>query len=216
MSTHLVDQMSSKLNCARLSFRTQAQLFDKRRSISISLIEQQESSVRDRLGEYRKNLRKLNQEIEGIESQLHPDIKRALEEMLTLKQKQIGEHKKIEPPTEQKPSEQLTPDQQQAANALDNLADEIRALDELGLTVEVKQSSMAGKVKAIQAVKERLGLLQRQYKQFQDATATDLAMLGLSVSDVVSFTANAMTLDDLSGIVAHEQKEAHGGVYGEQ
>ena len=43
------------------------------------LIDQQESSYRDQLGEYRKDLRRVNQEIEGIEAQLQPDVRKSLE-----------------------------------------------------------------------------------------------------------------------------------------
>lgn len=53
------------------------------------LIEQQENSFRDQLGELRKDLRRLNQEIEGIEAQLQPDVRKALDELLAIKTKQI-------------------------------------------------------------------------------------------------------------------------------
>ena len=61
------------------------------------LIEQQERSYRDQLGEFRKDLKKLHDEISGMEDQLQPDVKRALQEQLNLKGKQIEEHKKIKP-----------------------------------------------------------------------------------------------------------------------
>jgi hypothetical protein len=40
------------------------------------LIDQQESGFRDQLSEYRKDLRRLNKEIEGIEAQIQPDVRK--------------------------------------------------------------------------------------------------------------------------------------------
>jgi adenine-specific DNA-methyltransferase len=47
----------------------------------------------------------VNQEISGFEDQLQPDVKRKLEELLTLKTRQIEEHKKISPPAVSKPTD---------------------------------------------------------------------------------------------------------------
>lgn len=170
------------------------------------LIEQQESSFRDQLGEYRKDLKRLNQEIEGVEAQLQPEIKRALEELLTLKQKQIEEHNKIVPQIEQKPLEQLTPEQQQASAELERIAGLLKAIDEKSQTSIAKEAQLAAKTKAIQAVRDRLRLLQRQYKQFEDETAEYLKTLGLDISKVASLTTSEDGLDQLAASVPQEQK----------
>ncbi|HHT9113983.1 MAG: ABC transporter [Planctomycetes bacterium] len=170
------------------------------------LIEQQESIYRDQLGEYRKDLKKLNQEIEGNEAQLQPEIKRSLEELLTLKQKQIEEHKKIVPKAEPKPSEQLTPEQQQASGELERIAGLLKAIGEKSQTSIAKEAQLAAKATALQAVRDRLRLLQRQYKQFQDETAEDLKILGLDISLVASLTTSEEVLEQLVVSVPQEQK----------
>jgi len=83
------------------------------------LIEQQESGYRDQLGELRKDLKRLNVEIDSSEAQLQPIVRRTLEELLDQKKKQIEEHRKIEPKVEVKPTGQLTQEQQDAATALE-------------------------------------------------------------------------------------------------
>jgi energy-coupling factor transporter ATP-binding protein EcfA2 len=59
------------------------------------LIEQQERGYRDQLGEYRKDLARLNLEIENIEAQRQPQVKRSLQELLALKKRQIEEHSSL-------------------------------------------------------------------------------------------------------------------------
>jgi ABC-type lipoprotein export system ATPase subunit len=170
------------------------------------LIEQQEGSYRDQLGEFRKDLKKLNQEIEGIEAQLQPGVKRALEELLTQKQKQIDEHKKVEPNILPKPSEQLTPDQQKASVELDRIAELLKSIDERAKISSTKEADLTAKAKAIQGVRERLRLLQRQYKQFQDETVEDLQNLGLKISQVALLTTSEQALDELAMTIPKEQE----------
>ncbi|MEG2569254.1 MAG: hypothetical protein RSA84_23905, partial [Acinetobacter sp.] len=58
------------------------------------LIEQQEGEYRDRLGDYRNDLRKLNEEIAYIEDQVRPEVKKEVTELLIQKNKEIEEHEK--------------------------------------------------------------------------------------------------------------------------
>ena len=170
------------------------------------LIEQQESSYRDRLGEYRKDLKKLNQEIEGIEMQLQPVKKRSLEELLMLKNKQIAEHKKIEVQVEPKPSEKLTPEQQQAFVELERILGLLKSIDgKLQISI-AEELLLAAKAKAIHAVRDRLSLLQRQYVQFQDETSEDLLTLGINVSKVASLTTREEVLSELEAAILKDRK----------
>ncbi|MDR4470325.1 MAG: hypothetical protein MRJ68_18845 [Nitrospira sp.] len=182
-----------------VSIRQKALDFDQ-------LIEQQESTYRDQLGEYRKDLKKLNQEIETIETQLQPEIKRKLEELLTLKNKQIEEHKKIEPTAIPQPSELLTPDQQAASNELERVAELLRDAETKAHTYATNEAIFTAKIKALQSVRERLRLLQKQYKQFQDETLADLQTLGLNASQVASLTIKNQTLDNLATTIPSERQ----------
>lgn len=161
------------------------------------LIEQQESSYRDRLAEYRKDLRKINQEIESIEGQLQPEVRLALAEHLAQIQKQIEEHKKIEPALSPKPSEQLTAEQKKASEELENILEQIKALDEKAKDLQTKDAALASKTRAIQSVRERLRLLERNYKQFIDDTSDDFNLIGIDVSQVATLTINRTGLDEL-------------------
>jgi ABC-type lipoprotein export system ATPase subunit len=169
------------------------------------LIDQQEASVRDKLGEFRKDLRKLNLEIAGFEDQLNPEIKRSLRELLAQKEKQIEEHKKIVPVEVQKPSEKLTAEQQDASDKLEEIAATLQALEQQANTYTTTGSTLARKTKAVQNVRERIRLLERAYKQFLDDAAKDFEILGLKPESLAVLTVNASPLDSAAAALPLEK-----------
>jgi ABC-type lipoprotein export system ATPase subunit len=171
------------------------------------LIEQQESSYRDQLSEFRKDLKKLNQEIAGIESQLQPEVKRTLQELLTLKTRQIEEHNKIVPSVVSRPADELSNEQKEAANLLDAMSAKLKSLDENAAVHAATELSLAAKLKSIQNLRERMRLLERAYKQFQDDTGTDLVTLGLKLEDLVMFALKVNVLDEIASGIPSKQAE---------
>ena len=171
------------------------------------LIEQQESSYRDRLADFRKDLKKNNSEIEFIEAQLQPEVKLALEEHLTQIQKQIDEHKKIEPRLFPKPSEQLTSEQQKAAEELDLISKHLKDIEENAQNIQIKETALTSRSKAIQVIKERLRLLERNYKQFLEESSNDFIILGLDVSRVASLSIDKTHLDELFAAIPGERSK---------
>lgn len=169
------------------------------------LIEQQESSYRDQLSEFRKDLKRLNQEISSMEDQLQPEVKRSLQELLALKLRQIEEHNKIKPAAVPKPAAELTEEQRGVATALEVITAKLKSLDEKAVINANVESTLAGKLKAIQNLRERMRLLERSYKQFQDDTAKDLDVLGLKVVDLATVTLNSQPLDQLAAAIPAEQ-----------
>jgi len=169
------------------------------------LIEQQESSLRDQLNEFRKDLKKINQDISGVEDQLQPEVRQSLQELLTLKIRQIEEHKKIKPPEVLKPSDELSGEQQAAATALERITSRLKELESADVANTNSESLLAGKLKAIQNVTERIRLLERSYKQFQEETAKDLGTLGLNATDIASLTINNQPLRHLATSIPSEQ-----------
>jgi len=170
------------------------------------LIEQQESSYRDQLGEYRKELKRLNQEIETIETQLQPDVRKSLEELLALKKKQIEEHNKIVPKAEPKPSEQLTGEQQKAATMLEEIDIKLKSIEARERAATTADAGLTAKTQSVQALRERLRILQRQYKTFQQETVADLQTLGLELSAIATLTVNESPLDKVVQMITLERK----------
>ena len=169
------------------------------------LIERQESSFRDQLSEFRKDLKRFNQEISGIENQLQPEVKRSLQEQLAVKTRQIDEHKKIKPDAVPKPADELTGEQKEAASSLEVISEKLKVSEERASENVNTESLLAGKLKAIQNVRERMRLLERSYRQFQDDTANDLEVLGLKITDLITITSDSKPLDQLGEKIPEEQ-----------
>ena len=169
------------------------------------LIEQQERTFRDQLDEFRKDLKKLNDEVASSEAQLQPDVKRSLQELLGVKQRQIDEHMKLKPLEVVKPSEELSPEQKEAAAALEAIATKLKAIDERSATNSAADLAVAKKLKAVQTLRERIRLLERSYKQFLDDAAPELATLGLTVDEVVRLTVTNAPIDALADAIPAEQ-----------
>lgn len=100
------------------------------------LIERQEKHFRAKLAELRKNLGTLNRTISSLEDQLHPNVRRNVEEQLALKEGQIDELQTTKPPEVLPPSEALSPEQETAGAKLDGLNKE-----QIDLATEQKRLS---------------------------------------------------------------------------
>ena len=169
------------------------------------LIDQQESSFRHQLNEFRKDLRRLNQEITGFEDQLQPEVRSALQELLAQKNRQIEEHNKIKPEPMTKPAAELSPEQQETATSLEDISTKLKALEDTANANAARDSALAGKLKAIQNVRERLRLLDRSYQQFLDDTSKDIVTLGLKASDLATLTLDHQPLDGLATSIPEDQ-----------
>lgn len=159
------------------------------------LVELQEGGFRDQLIEYRKELTRINRDIENFEGQSQPQVKRSLQEILELKKKQIEEHNLSKPAPLPKPTEQLSPEQQAAANQLEAVAEKLKEVDAKVAQDATATSLIAAKRKAVQSIRDRVRLLERQYTQFQVETSADFLALGLNQSELVSLAIKLAPLD---------------------
>ena len=154
------------------------------------LLDQQESTFRDRLIEYRKELKRINTEIEALEEQGQSHVKNTLQELLLQKQKQIDELISIKPEPSTKPSELLTAEQQQAALDIEDASFKLKALEDKMLVNAQSVSSVALKQRAIQSILDRVNLLERQFEKFKEETTEDFNLLGFDQSKLVNLTVN--------------------------
>jgi len=171
------------------------------------LIEFQESSFRDQLGEYRKDLKKLNQDIAWIEDQLQPEVKNSLNEQLTVKQRQIDEHNKIKPIPIDKPSNDQTEEQKGIASKLGIISEKLKVIEQQSITQMDKGAILARKLKSIQNVRERIGLLVRSFNQFKEDTESDLDVLDIKITEIVNVTIDNHQLDQLWDAIPIEQEQ---------
>lgn len=169
------------------------------------LTEQQEQSLRNRLGEFRKDLKSINSSIARLEDQLQPIEEQKLMDQLLVKTREIEEHQKIKPAEVAPPPETLEPEQKQAAEALAATAQKIDESTKRTQQIQAELTSIAKKQKAIANAREQLRLLQRAYDQAQQQVAEDLQLAGLSWADVANLAIKTNLLDERSAAFAEQQ-----------
>lgn len=170
------------------------------------LIDQQESSFRDQLNEYRKDLKRINQDIATSEDQLQPEIRTALNELLQEKKEQIAEHEKIKPDSPIKPSEHFSPEQVAVANKLEEISTNLKALENAAQSDSATAANFASKLKSAHNIKERIKLLERSHKQFIAEMSNDLANLDVVSTDLVKLSIELAPLNNLVASVEQQQQ----------
>jgi ABC-type lipoprotein export system ATPase subunit/predicted metal-dependent phosphoesterase TrpH len=171
------------------------------------LTEQQEQSLRNRLGEYRKELASANASIVRIEEQLQPIELKKLTDLLLLKGKQIEEHDKLKPVEVAAPTEALSPEQKQAAEGLAAASQQIEAAKKRTLEIAGETTELAKRQKAIANIREQLRLLQRAFDQAQNTVSDDLKLLGFAWSDIAAIDIKTSALDKRSDELTTNQRE---------
>lgn len=169
------------------------------------LTEQQEQSLRNRLGEYRKELAALNASIVRIEEQLQPIELKKLTDLLLLKTKELEEHLKVIPTEVPSPTETLDPKQKQAAESLNAANQQMDVVKARIQEVATKNTVLARQQKAIANIRERLRLLQRTFEQAQQEVADDLNVLGISWADMAVLEIKMAALDEKANQISAEQ-----------
>ncbi|MDD2810435.1 TrlF family AAA-like ATPase [Rhodoferax sp.] len=169
------------------------------------LTEQQEQSLRNRLGEYRKDLASLNASIVRIEEQLQPIELKKLTDLLLLKTKELEEHLKLKPTEVASPTEALDPQQKQAAESLNAANQQMEVVKTSIQDVTTKNTALARQQKAITNIRERLRLIQRAFEQAQQEIAEDLNVLGVSWPDIATLEIRMAVLDERANQISAEQ-----------
>lgn len=154
------------------------------------LIEAQESTLRARLDEARKNLVTLNRLIAGTEDQLHPSIRKNIEEQIHLKSVQQAELELAKPPELAAPAETLTPEQETAAATLSEISAAIAQLADEEKGIGESLTRLSAQRKAARDVIERFALIREQITSAGAEIAGQLELLGLQLPDILTFNIN--------------------------
>ncbi|MEV1220201.1 TrlF family AAA-like ATPase [Pseudomonas aeruginosa] len=171
------------------------------------LTEQQEQSLRNRLGEYRKELASTNADIVRIEEQLQPIELKKLTDLLLLKGKQIEEHDKLKPAEVAAPAEAMSPEQKQAAEGLAAATQQAEAARKRSQEIAGETTELAKRQKAIGNIREQLRLLQRSFDQAEKAVSDDVKLLGFAWTDLAAIEIKTAVLDQKSTELATKQGE---------
>lgn len=170
------------------------------------LVESQEDGFRTQLNEFRKDLYQTNSKIEGIESQLQPEKRKEIDELVVLKRKQIEEHNKIKPKNVKEPEESTTPKQVEAVRVIKEAASKVQVIEkEIELLLQEK-SKINAKIRAGKAVRERVQIFTRQYEQFKDGIELDIKTLGLDLGKIISVKIDEGSITTLASSIGKDLK----------
>lgn len=169
------------------------------------LIEKQEIVFRARVNELRKSLRALNEQIVDTEDQLHPNVRKNLDEQIKLKAKQIEEHTAIKPPAVAQPTEELTDDQKRSSARLAEIAAALETAAAESKKAGEDRQMIGRKQRSIRSITERIGLFEKQFTTFISEIADDLALVNLKPEEIVTLTVNrAVLVDYQKALVAND------------
>lgn len=174
------------------------------------LTEQQEQALRNRLGEYRKDIASINASIVRIEEQLQPIELDKLTDLLLLKTKQIEEHEKLKPAEAPQPTEALNPEQKEAAERLAEVNKQVESAKKRAQEIATENTDLAKQQKAIANIRERLRLLQRAFDQAKLEISDDLKALGISWADLARIEIRMVLLDEKSEQISAKQGDLKG------
>ena len=169
------------------------------------LTEQQEQALRNRLGEYRKDIASINASIVRIEEQLQPIELEKLTDLLSLKTKQIEEYEKLKPEEMPQPTEALNPEQKEAAESLAEANKQVETAKKRAQEIATANTDLAKQQKAIANIRERLRLLKRAFDQVKLETSDDLNVLEIAWNDLATIEIKMAVLDDKSEQISAKQ-----------
>ncbi len=171
------------------------------------LIEKQEEVHRAKVGELRKRLRTLNEEIVHIEDQLNPALKLNLQEQLSLKQQQVAEHKAVEPKEVPAPTEELSIEQQEASLQLVSLSEEMAQITEAIEKTKRQQVLNTSKRRSIKNINARVAIFESQLNELRSGISVDLINIGLHIDDVIQFKNDSEKLIEMESALADDNAQ---------
>lgn len=171
------------------------------------LIEQQERSLRSRVDALRGELHNVNQQIYSIESQMLPETRRAIEELLSQKFRLLDEHDKLKPEEVSQPNSELSEDQKSASDSLAKIADE---LNDIKVKKEINHNeltTLAAKKKAGRNIREGIDVVKQTLQQFIKSFNDDAQLLGLDINEVIKLKINEQSIADIDSVTLSRETE---------
>ncbi|MAI38868.1 hypothetical protein [Alteromonas sp.] len=168
------------------------------------LVEAQENTVREKLSHTRASLMSLNREISEKESQQEPEVKSSILKKIKHKQHLLEELEKVKPSEVDKPTDELSPEQNEIAEKLDQLSEKIKSLTEKKLSNSDSLTKVSSKLKATKNLKERIELLKRDFDSFAQSAESDAQLLGIKLNDVAKLTLSSDKLDKIENELTQE------------
>ncbi|MBL4767855.1 MAG: AAA family ATPase [Rhodobacteraceae bacterium] len=159
------------------------------------LIERLEDEFRKDLGENRKELSSLNEEVSAVENQLHPTAIKNVDEQLKLVELQRDEHLKNKPIEATEPAEEFTPEQAEAQNTITKIDEWVDTISKRKGLLRRMERRATTKIHATQTLKTKIKRVEQSFQDFMSSSLQDATEVGLKLERLASLKIDLALLD---------------------
>lgn len=171
------------------------------------LIERQENSLESRIDEIRNSLKTINKKIASIENQMLPDARKKIEEALNYKLRLIEENNKTKPEKVEQPTSELSPEQQEVASQLSQIATELETNKSKKESNLIELTSLAAKREASRNILEGLNVVKRSVENFISSFAEESKLIELNINEVFQIKINEQSVADIQQKISIRETE---------
>ena len=158
----------------------------------------------------KQELARINQEVVALEERSQPEYRQTIVNLLAMKQQELDAHEKSKPASVAKPEND--PIRQKEISEIDaavELAKKELVQTEKSITdLNQQKVVLVRSISTIERLIERVDNLQRQVQTFITESETDLAAVGLSLKDVLTFAVNKQPLLDRQKVLVEHRTRA--------
>ncbi len=159
------------------------------------LVERLEDDFRRDLAEHRKEMSALNGEVSTVESQLHPTSIKNVDEQLKIIDQQRDEHIKSKPEEVVEPTDDLTPEQTKAKDAISLIDEWLDLAVNRDTDLRITERKLNDKIQSIAALRAKMKRVDQAYQDFLTSGQEDANLVRLYASNLVSLTTSPHLLD---------------------
>jgi ABC-type lipoprotein export system ATPase subunit len=168
------------------------------------LVEAQENNVREKLSYIRSFLTKLNRDIVDREAELEPAIRSSVLQKIKHKQHIVDELKKVKPEEVFKPTDELSSDEKTLMTSLSDVTNEIKKHSEDKFANIEVIKDLSKKLKASSNLREKIFLLNRDFKNFEESSKEDVSELDIELKELASLTISTKKLEEIDNRFTQE------------
>jgi hypothetical protein len=158
----------------------------------------------------KQELTRINQEVVALEERSQPEYRQTIVNLLALKQQELEAHEKSKPASVAKPEND--PIRQKEISEIDTAVEsakkELVQTEKSIADLNQERIVLVRSISIIERLIERVDNLQRQVQSFIAESETDLAAVGLSLKDVLTFALNRQPLLDRQKVFVDQRTRA--------
>lgn len=171
------------------------------------LTERQESSLEIRIDETRSALKSINKKIASIEEQMLPSARREIEEALNYKLRLIEENNKTKPEKVEQPTTELSPEQQEVASQLSQIATELETNKSKKENNLLELTSLTAKSEASRNILEGLNVVKRSVESFISSFYEESKLIELDINEILQIKINEQSVADIQQRISIRETE---------